>query len=137
MKLKERAEQFSYRPVKTTPPESNPTRIMKKIKIIWLVLLAAAVLICWQTSVSPYATTAKIKVENNGIIIVSGRSLPPVRNARLAAGFRDPEATAATAMPYDPYYIHVNDTPHIRLSDAELFALASQPDNSPNRHPNR
>ncbi|MDR3458347.1 MAG: hypothetical protein P4N60_12930 [Verrucomicrobiae bacterium] len=100
MKLKEHAEQFARRRVEVAAGcQHNSTRIMKRPKTIWLILLAAA--ICAFHQPAPrHVSTAKIKVENDGGII---------------NGINHP---AATALAYDPYFIHVNDVPHIQLSDA-------------------
>jgi len=74
---------------------------MKRPNAIWLILLAATILlyVCYQP-VPRYASAAKIKVENDGGII---------------SGIKP----AATALAYDPYFIHVNDTPHIQIPDAK------------------
>jgi hypothetical protein len=88
---------------------------MTKPKIIGLiaaVATAATAISCWQTG--RQETHSKIKVENDGGII---------------NGFGQ---SSATTQPYDPCYIHVNDTPHIQLTDAELVSLSSEHDNSLN-----
>jgi len=72
---------------------------MKKTKTTWLVLLAATACACvYFRSAPQYVSTARIKVENDGGIV---------------GGVNHPEASA---LPYDPYFIHVNDTPHIQIT---------------------
>ena len=76
---------------------------MKRPNAIWLILLVATISLCacYQPG-TRYASAVKIKVENDGGII---------------DGFG---RTSVTTQPYDPYFIHVNDTPHIQISDAKV-----------------
>jgi hypothetical protein len=76
---------------------------MTKPKIIGLIAVVAAAVTafsCWQTD--RRETCPKIKVENDGGII---------------NGINHP---AATALAYDPYFIHVNDTPHLQILAAKV-----------------
>ena len=66
---------------------------MKPARLLWPVLLLAAICIC--QSPRQTITSARIKVENDGTIV---------------AGIH-PTTTPAL---YDPYFIHVNDTPHLQ-----------------------
>ena len=68
---------------------------MNRPRIIWLILLLAALCVYWQPAPQT-AFTARIKVENDGAIM-SGRNGAP----------------AATAYGYDPYFIHENYTPNV------------------------
>jgi hypothetical protein len=75
---------------------------MKRPNNICLILLAATIslCVCYQPG-ARYASAVEIKVENDGGIVIGfGR-------------------TSVTTQPYDPYFIHVNDAPHIQISVAK------------------
>lgn len=70
--------------------------IMTKPAIVALAVTAMVALTFWWPIPPP--PRARIKIENDGGIIL---------------GSNHPDASA---MPYDPYFTHVNDAPHIQIS---------------------